>query len=151
MDEEGQLRILPHHDFIKSSNGCPNPCPANMCKGEVIKRIVSEERNKRIIYLGDGAGDYCPSLILRECDYVLPRKNFTVWDLISRNPSLIQAKIRGWSDGVELEQVLLSTIEDVISTEEYNNLSQFLNVDCKIETMPISSYEALTKALRVPC
>ncbi|KAL9233319.1 hypothetical protein vseg_008337 [Gypsophila vaccaria] len=150
MDEEGQLRILPHHDFIKSSHGCPNPCPPNMCKGEVIKRIISDERNKRIIYLGDGAGDYCPSLILRECDHVLPRKNFPVWNLISRNPSLIRAKICGWSDGAELEQVLLSTIEDVISTEEYNNLSQFLNVDCKFETMPISSYEALTKVLRVP-
>ncbi|KAL9225601.1 hypothetical protein vseg_001506 [Gypsophila vaccaria] len=150
IDEEGKLRILPHHDFIKSSHACPNPCPPNMCKGEVIKRIVSEERNKRIIYLGDGAGDYCPSLILRESDHVLPRKNFPVWDLISRNPSLIRAKIHGWSDGAEFEQVLLSTIEDVISKEEYNNLSQFLNVDCKFETMPISSYEALTKVLGVP-
>ncbi|KAL9225600.1 hypothetical protein vseg_001505 [Gypsophila vaccaria] len=151
VDEEGRLRIFPHHDFVKSPHGCCHPCPPNMCKGEVIKRIVFKEGNKRIIYSGDGAGDYCPSLKLRECDHVLPRKNFPVWDLISSNPSLIRAKIHEWSDGAELEQVLLSTIQDVISKGEYNTTSQFINVDCKFErVVPISSHDALPKALRVP-
>ncbi|KAK9676886.1 hypothetical protein RND81_11G107800 [Saponaria officinalis] len=96
VDDEGRLRIFPHHDFVKSHHGCCNPCPLNMCKIifiEVIKRILSEEGNKKIVYLGDGAGDYCSSLKLRECDHVLPRKNFPVWDLICDNPSLIKAKI----------------------------------------------------------
>ncbi|KAL9225603.1 hypothetical protein vseg_001508 [Gypsophila vaccaria] len=151
VDEEGRLRIFPHHDFVKFPLGCGNPCPPNMCKGEVIKRILSEEGNKTVIYLGDGAGDYCSSLKLRDGDHVLPRKNFPVWDLISRNPSLIRAKIHEWSDGAELEQVLLSTIQDVISKGEYDTSSQVLNVDCKFETkLPITSHEALPKALRVP-
>ncbi|KAK9714234.1 hypothetical protein RND81_06G080500 [Saponaria officinalis] len=46
VDDEGRLRIFPHCDFVKSPHGCCNPCPPNMCKGEVIKRILSEEGNK---------------------------------------------------------------------------------------------------------
>jgi pyridoxal phosphate phosphatase PHOSPHO2 len=67
---------------------------------------------KRFIYLGDGAGDYCPSLRLREKDFVMPRKNFPVWDLICKDPLLIKAEINGWSDGEELEQVLMHLIND---------------------------------------
>ncbi|XP_074270084.1 inorganic pyrophosphatase 1-like [Silene latifolia] len=129
VDEQGRLRILSHHqDFVTSSHGCCNPCPPNMCKGEVIKRILLEEANKKIVYLGDGCGDYCPSLKLRDGDYVMPRKNFPVWDLIFGNPSLIKAKIHGWSDGAELEQVLLSTIQEI-------NLARFLNVDLGDRTL----------------
>ncbi|XP_074285501.1 inorganic pyrophosphatase 2-like isoform X2 [Silene latifolia] len=143
VDEEGRLRIHPHHDFTKSSHGCCNPCPPNMCKGEVIKRILSEVGNKKIIYLGDGSGDYCPSLKLRDGDHVLPRKDFPAWQLISANPSLIRAKIHEWSDGADLERVLLSTIQDILLTGDYNTMStsQFLSVDCKLETMPMSSHE----------
>ncbi|XP_074312418.1 inorganic pyrophosphatase 2-like [Silene latifolia] len=149
VDEEGRLRILPYHDFTKSSHGC-NLCPPNMCKSHVIKRILSEEENKKIIYLGDGKGDYCPSLKLRDGDHMMPRKNFPVWDLISENPSLIRAEIHEWTDGAELEQVLLSTIQDIICKEDGNSMAQFLNLDCKLETMPISTHEALPKVLRVP-
>ncbi|XP_074285504.1 inorganic pyrophosphatase 2-like [Silene latifolia] len=143
VDGEGRLRIHPHHDFTMSSHGCCNPCPPNMCKGEVIKRILSEVGNKKIIYLGDGSGDYCPSLKLRDGDHVLPRKDFPVWQLISANPSLIRAKIHEWSDGADLERVLLSTIQDMLLTGDYNTMStsQFLSVDCKLETMPMSSHE----------
>ncbi|XP_074297589.1 inorganic pyrophosphatase 2-like [Silene latifolia] len=131
VDEQGRLRIFPHHqDFETSSHGCCNPCPPNMCKGEVIKRIlISEEAaNKKIIYLGDGCGDYCPSLKLRDGDFVMPRKNFPAWDLILGNPSLIKAEIHGWSDGAELEQVLLSIIQEI-------NLARFLNVDLEDRTL----------------
>ncbi|KAL9247404.1 hypothetical protein vseg_020840 [Gypsophila vaccaria] len=155
VDTEGRLRIQPFHDFSKSPHGC-NLCPPNMCKGQIIKRILSEEGDKTIIYSGDGAGDYCPSLKLRDSDHVLPRRNFPVWDLICKNPSLIRARIHDWIDGAELEQALLSTIQDIITKDDEknnnnNNVTQFLNIiDCKLETMPILSQEALPKALHVP-
>ncbi|KAL9244578.1 hypothetical protein vseg_018345 [Gypsophila vaccaria] len=148
VDDVGRLRIFPHRDFIHNPHGCCNPCPPNMCKGEVIERILSEEGSKKIVYLGDGAGDYCPSLKLREGDHVLPRKNYPVWDLISQNPSLIKAEIHEWRDGVEFEQVLVSTILDMISKGDYNNtMVTLLSSDCKFETM--YSHETLVKALRV--
>ena len=86
----------------------------------IIERIqASLEGMKKIIYLGDGSGDYCPSLRLGEADYMIPRKNFPVWDLICRNPMLIKAEIHEWSDGEELERVLLQII-NMIFVEENN-------------------------------
>ncbi|OWM77741.1 hypothetical protein CDL15_Pgr012443 [Punica granatum] len=74
VDEEGRLRISPHHDFHISPHGCP-PCPPNMCEGLVIERIQGSVGNKKFIYLGDGSGDYRPSLKLSNRDYVMPRKS----------------------------------------------------------------------------
>lgn len=150
VDEQGRLRILPHHDFTKSPHGCTNPCPPNMCKGLVIKRLLSEHGNKKFIYLGDGVGDYCPSLRLRESDYLMPRKDFPVWELISKNPNLISAKTYGWTDGADFERVLLSIIHAIITNVDDSNATQLFNLDCKLESMPISPHEAMPHALRVP-
>ena len=45
-------------------------------QGRILNEILVKATNesKRIIYLGDGRGDFCPSLKLREGDCVLPRK-----------------------------------------------------------------------------
>ncbi|XP_057528134.1 inorganic pyrophosphatase 2-like [Amaranthus tricolor] len=137
VDEQGRLRILPYHDFTKSPHGCSNPCPPNMCKGIVIKRLLTEHGNKKFIYLGDGMGDYCPSLKLRENDHVMPRKNFPVWELISNNLNLITAKIHEWFDGEDFERVLLSIIHDIISNTDAAP-AQFY--DCKLESFPVSSH-----------
>ncbi|KAF9614023.1 hypothetical protein IFM89_014823 [Coptis chinensis] len=99
--DKGKLRIFPHHDFISSPHGC-DLCPPNMCKGVVIERIRASaftEGKKRFFYLGDGKGDFCPSLKLGEKDLVLPRKNYPLWELICNNPSLIKAGVHEWSDG----------------------------------------------------
>ncbi|XVF74438.1 hypothetical protein PTKIN_Ptkin13bG0110300 [Pterospermum kingtungense] len=147
VDEQGRLRIFPYHDFTKTSHGCNGLCPPNMCKGMIIERIqASLEGNKKIIYLGDGIGDYCPSLRLEEADYMMPRKNFPVWDLICKNPMLIKAEIHEWSDGEELELVLLQLI-NMISAEE--NSAQLISVDCKLQTISASAH-ALPQALPVP-
>ncbi|KAH0982452.1 hypothetical protein GBA52_009629 [Prunus armeniaca] len=148
VDEEGRLRIFPHHDFTKFYHGCSSPCPPNMCKGVVIERIqtsVCTEGKKKIIYLGDGSGDYCPSLKLKEGDFVMPRKNFPLFDLICKDPSLIKAGIHEWTDGEELEQILLSLI-NTISMEEK---AQFISADCKLQTISASAHEAFPKALPV--
>ncbi|KAK9281810.1 hypothetical protein L1049_004716 [Liquidambar formosana] len=153
IDKEGRLRIFPHHDFTTSSHGC-NLCPPNMCKGVVIERIqasLSVEGEKTFIYLGDGSGDFCPSLKLGDRDHVMPRKNFPLWDLICKKRELIKAKIHEWSDGEELEHVLLHLI-GAISTQENNssNSAQLISVDCKLQTMSTSAHEALPQPLSVP-
>ena len=117
-------------------------------QGLIIERIqdsISAEDNKRFIYLGDGSGDYCPSLRLKERDFMMPRKNFTVWDLICKDPLLIKAEIRAWSDGEELEQVLLHLINKISVDES----AQIISSDCKMQTLSVSSQEALPKVLPV--
>ncbi|MFQ6661632.1 hypothetical protein Gotur_029732 [Gossypium turneri] len=132
------LGILPHHDFTKSSHGCHHPsCLPNMCKGIVIERIQAslsmEDPKKTKIYLGDGLGDFCPSLKLGDGDYVMPRKDVPVWDLICKNRSLIKAQICEWSNGEEFKTVLLHLISRIISVEGNNtsaNIDQLYSVDC---------------------
>ncbi|XP_057976939.1 inorganic pyrophosphatase 1-like [Malania oleifera] len=145
VDEEGRLRIFPYHDFTSSPHAC-YLCPPNMCKGVVMERIqasASAQGRKKFIYLGDGNGDYCPSLKLGEGDTVMPRKKFPLWHLICRNPMLMKAEIREWSDGKEFEQVLMHLIRTISVGESCRNGSsnispQLISADWKFGTVPIS-------------
>ncbi|GMH22060.1 hypothetical protein Nepgr_023903 [Nepenthes gracilis] len=151
VDDDGRLRILPYHDFTKSTHGC-HLCPPNMCKGMIIERILSTEaRKNKFIYLGDGSGDYCPSLRLRAGDRVMPRKNFPLWDLICSDAKLITARIHDWTDGGDLERVLLHLINEIVNGDEDASAgAPFIAVDCKFQTIPMASHEALPQALRIP-
>ncbi|XP_004510356.1 inorganic pyrophosphatase 2-like [Cicer arietinum] len=147
VNQEGRLRILPYHDFNKAPHGC-TLCPPNMCKGLVIDRIhnsISEDNNKRFIYLGDGAGDYCPSLRLTERDFMMPRKNFPVWDLMCKDPSLIKAEIHAWCDGKELEHTLMKLIKKIIIEEH----AQFISSECRPQNLSIPMLESLPKVLPI--
>nr|KJB56854.1 hypothetical protein B456_009G140300 [Gossypium raimondii] len=157
VDQQGRLRIFPHHDFTKSSHGCQHPsCLPNMCKflTRILSRVIDpsfleyriqaslsmEDPKKTKIYLGDGLGDFCPSLKLGDGDYVMPRKDVPVWDLICKNRSLIKAQICEWSNGEEFKTVLLHLISRIISVEGNNtsaNIDQLYSVDCKLETMSL--------------
>lgn len=121
-------------------------------KGLIIERIrssVLKDSKKRFIYLGDGKGDYCPSLKLGEGDYVMPRKNLPLWELISSNPLLIKAEVHEWSYGEELARVLLHLI-NTAKIEDNTNSAQLISADCKFQTIPLSSHDALPHALPVP-
>ncbi|KAL1538247.1 3'(2'),5'-bisphosphate nucleotidase [Salvia divinorum] len=136
VDEEGKLRISPFVDFQSSPHGC-NLCPPNMCKGMVIDRIqatLAKEGRQMIIYLGDGSGDFCPSLKLRVEDFMMPRKDFPVWGLICENRALLRAEIHEWIDGEDMEMIVMKLIEKI----KIQDSVQLLPVDFKIETMPIA-------------
>ncbi|WVZ22947.1 hypothetical protein V8G54_001491 [Vigna mungo] len=147
VDVDSDNWVIDELGFTDLFNQLLPTMPWNTLMGLVIERIedsISEE-DKRFIYLGDGSGDYCPSLRLKEKDFMMPRKNFPVWDLICRDPSLVKAEIHGWSDGEELEQVLLHLINKV--SMEQN--SSFISSDCKLQTLSVSALEALPKVLPV--
>jgi pyridoxal phosphate phosphatase PHOSPHO2 len=79
-----------------------------------IQASVSEGDKKRFIYLGDGSGDYCPTLKLGESDYVMPRKNYPLWNHICSKPMLMKAQVHEWSTGEELERILKHLIDTII-------------------------------------
>ncbi|KAL6568217.1 Inorganic pyrophosphatase 1 [Orobanche hederae] len=153
VDENGSLRISPYVDFQTFPHGCPR-CPPNMCKGMIIERIqasLAKEGKKRMIYLGDGVGDFCPSLKLREGDFMMPRKNFPVWDLICENRAILRAEVHEWTNGEDMEMILLELIEK-IKIQECNNSNSslpLLSVDCKFGSIPIGVHEALPPPVRV--
>ncbi|KAF3324469.1 inorganic pyrophosphatase 2-like protein [Carex littledalei] len=139
VDEEGKLRIMSFHNSI-SPHGCAL-CPPNMCKGKIIEKIISPvnaEGRKNIIYLGDGKGDYCPSLKLCKEDYVMPRDKYPLSVLISDNTDLVKATVHRWSNGEEIERILSELIS---GRDQANNNSQSLSGECKLEALPVSSEE----------
>ncbi|KAL0354579.1 UNVERIFIED_CONTAM: Inorganic pyrophosphatase 1 [Sesamum radiatum] len=147
VDDEGRLRISRTLIFTRLLT---DAISALQTCGMIIERIqacIAKEGKKRMIYLGDGSGDFCPSLKLKEGDFMMPRKNYPVWDLICENRALMRAEIHEWADGAELERVLLELVEK-ISIQE-SNLAQLLTVDCKFESIPMAGHEALPPPLRV--
>ncbi|CAF2069127.1 unnamed protein product [Brassica napus] len=116
VDEIGKLRISPYHGGGAAASTPPhscNLCPPNLCKGLVMDHIRASSSSPkdqiltRFIYLGDGGGDFCPTLKLRECDCVMPRTNYPLWKRISDNPSLIKADVKEWSSAEELQRILM--------------------------------------------
>lgn len=85
---------------------------------ERIRSSILKEGKKQFIYLGDGNGDYCPSRQLGDEDYVMPRKNFPLWELIFTNSLVIKAEVHEWSNGEELERVLLYLIKTVVIEDD---------------------------------
>ena len=41
---------------------------------QVLDSVLANRSFQRVVYLGDGAGDFCPSKRLRPSDYVLARE-----------------------------------------------------------------------------
>lgn len=101
-------------------------------QGGIIEKIQeSLGEKKRLIYLGDGSGDYCPSLRLKEQDFMMPRKNFPVWELICKDPLLVKAQIHEWTNGEELERISLQLINKICSGES----DEFISSNCKLHIM----------------
>ncbi|CAH2077578.1 unnamed protein product [Thlaspi arvense] len=110
VDDDGKLRIFPYHGAASVAHSC-NLCPTNLCKGLVMDHIrdscPKDQIQRRFVYLGDGGGDFCPTLKLRECDCVMPRTNYPLWKRISDNSSLIKAQVKEWSNAEEIQKILL--------------------------------------------
>jgi len=127
-------------------------------QGLVIERIqnsMAEAGKKKVIYIGDGNGDFCPSLKLKESDFLMPRTGFPLCDLVSKNSNQIKAEVHGWRDGKELQHVLLNLINKAIEEGNNtinNNTLQTISLDCKLlqPPIPIDTHQPLPKALSVP-
>ncbi|CAE7032272.1 unnamed protein product [Symbiodinium sp. CCMP2456] len=59
---DGCLHVRPFHEG--PPHGCPL-CPDNLCKGLVLRRLLADYRPQRVLYVGDGGGDFCPACELR--------------------------------------------------------------------------------------
>ena len=82
-----------------------------------------------------------PSLRLSEEDSVMPRKKYPLWELISQDPSLLNAEFREWSNGEEQARILLELVN--------RDSAQILSADCNIETLAMYACDHLLHALPV--
>ncbi|KAH7299618.1 hypothetical protein KP509_24G021000 [Ceratopteris richardii] len=110
-EESGRLRIRPFHAKSEPPHGCPL-CPPNMCKGRIISKIQSDVlQNRKIIYVGDGSGDYCPSLKLTKDDFVLPRAEYPLSQMLSQFSNKVKANVIPWSNGKQMKDILITVID----------------------------------------
>lgn len=97
-----RLHISPHQPE-EEPHGCPL-CPCNLCKGMVLDEWRQQTSYAKIVYVGDGGGDYCPILRLGEQDTVLCRKDWALHRHIQegRAGALTRARVVPWATGADI-------------------------------------------------
>ncbi|XP_066554671.1 putative phosphatase phospho1 isoform X2 [Amia ocellicauda] len=107
----GHLVLQPFH-----THSCPR-CPANMCKRKIVREYLAqraEERGgrpfERVFYVGDGANDYCPSVVLGPGDTAFPRREYPmhrhIVDMQRTQPGVFQATVVPWQSGEDITACL---------------------------------------------
>ncbi|KAK2884732.1 probable phosphatase phospho1 isoform X2 [Channa argus] len=106
-DATGRLVLLPFHSHSCSS------CPDNMCKQAILREYLASRQKecggspfKRVFYVGDGANDICPSLVLGPQDTAFPRRNFPMHRLLlemqQSQIAMLKANIVPWVSGEDI-------------------------------------------------
>ena len=101
-DDAGRLHIS---RFTSTDQHCCPRCPPNLCKGRELRRFIQESQiYDRIVYIGDGANDFCPSITLSVPDDCMPRKGYRFSELLKedKNRELIVAKVTEWETASDL-------------------------------------------------
>lgn len=111
---------------------------------ERVRASVSAGGKRRFIYLGDGIADFCSGLKLGEGDFLMPRKNYPVWEIICGNPKMLKANISEWDDGEELERILLHWINTINMEDKCNTRSD------KFQATSMDSHQSFQSVLPVP-
>ncbi|RNF25366.1 Phosphoethanolamine/phosphocholine phosphatase [Trypanosoma conorhini] len=108
----GELRRCRVGWYEAAGHNCPN-CNGknhlNMCKSRIVARLLHASRliDPTIIFVGDGANDFCPVLnMLRPRDYFLGRRGFAIHRLLSDERSAAGGccRVDLWSNANELLQ-----------------------------------------------
>jgi len=114
-DDKGLLKVRRYVDPDKP-HGCVT-CEEtpNICKGIIMdKEVFTMRKDRRIIYIGDGGGDFCASLRMSKNDILFARtraksldgadaRNFTLARRIEdpKYPTPV-CEVKLWTDGKEL-------------------------------------------------
>jgi len=120
------LRCQRYHNIVSGEeilnpHSC-NICAANLCKGKVLNEEVLTRHNKPflydniIIYIGDGANDFCPVAGLTESDYVFVRQFNECRGLeakIKSDGDGLKCNVLKWKNGKELLENFRKVLPDL--------------------------------------
>lgn len=100
------IQVVPYTVAHDAPHTCPS-CPSNLCKGTALNRLTSGSPHpSRIVYVGDGANDFCAARQLQKNDVVLFRKGFSLQRRIEKSPASLLATAIGWDTPEELKQLV---------------------------------------------
>ncbi|BES99745.1 Hypothetical protein phosphate phosphatase Hypothetical proteinOSHypothetical proteinO2 [Nesidiocoris tenuis] len=100
----GTLRIQKHHKQDWCALSSENLCKGHILENYIEKRKVEGVEFDKILYVGDGNNDYCPSLKLREEDVTFPRKGYAFMQKLDQlgDKNGIKSKIHVWSTHMDI-------------------------------------------------
>ena len=101
-NNQGLFKIDYHH----RNHGCPR-CPANLCKSRALAPY--KVGYDKIVYVGDGDNDICPSLSLSSNDIVIARKGLNLANHVNDN-GLLKARLHI----VDFNETLVKTVQDIL-------------------------------------
>ncbi|XP_030077523.1 phosphoethanolamine/phosphocholine phosphatase [Microcaecilia unicolor] len=113
-DKRGYLSLAPYH-----SHSCPQ-CPTNMCKRKILSEYLAERAQQgisfqKLLYIGDGANDFCPSTLLSPMDVAFPRKTYPMHRKIQeteeKQPGTFNAQVVPWESAEVILQYLQSLLK----------------------------------------
>lgn len=93
-------------NYFHRDHGCPR-CPANLCKTKALAPY--KLGYDKIVYVGDGYNDVCPSLALTSNDVVVARKGFPLAEHVN-DSGLLKATLYA----VDFNEVLVETVQDIL-------------------------------------
>ncbi len=103
--EDGRLRIKPYHNEERlGPHGC-KLCRRNICKGMILDNLTIID-GKPKVYLGDGKGDFCAVLRLKEHDHALVRKGYPLEAVINDSHVKPKAHVHYWTNGKDIMDCL---------------------------------------------
>jgi len=102
-DDKGMLTIQYYH---QRGHSCPD-CPPNLCKKDVLATYSTEY--DRIVYVGDGLNDICPSLGLSANDVVIARKGYYMANHINDSGTL-KASLHV----LEFDDTIVKVVQDIL-------------------------------------
>jgi len=129
-DDDGRLHVRAYHAARGDPpHTCPL-CPPNLCKGLVLERIRAELKPAKVIYVGDGGGDFCPCCDLLPGDAVLcrtppspPLQSFGLHNCIQgkkatlrtrhdggQRPAKVVAQVHPWHNGEGLLEAMTAAL-----------------------------------------
>ncbi|KIY43278.1 hypothetical protein FISHEDRAFT_53744 [Fistulina hepatica ATCC 64428] len=104
-DDSGLLKLRRRIDPTGPQHRCHIGCQPNMCKGDELEAFLGRHGSfDRVIYVGDGANDYCPAVRLREQDILLCRSYRGLEKRINKDGGL-KCKVVKWAGAWEVEEI----------------------------------------------
>ncbi|KAF0683868.1 Aste57867_24094 [Aphanomyces stellatus] len=96
------LHVTPFHPLDQPPHGCPR-CPPNMCKGSIVQGVKSHKQYAKILYIGDGGGDFCPSVSqLSSHDVVFAREAYELQKQLIEQKDQVAAIVVPWNTGYDI-------------------------------------------------
>ncbi|RUS29017.1 phosphatase phospho-type [Jimgerdemannia flammicorona] len=119
---ERYLRLdvdAPHECKTVNGKTGRRSCAPNLCKGKELRRMMNQNKYERVVFIGDGANDFCPSCQLSSNDVVLCRAGRVLETILTqpRHAAQVKAQVIFWNFASDILQAFENLFQSVESDD----------------------------------